>query len=55
MQVYSGSKVVADTGPLGDKASARITAWPAGAWFVLTAYSGVNQASTLRATLTPTN
>ncbi|MYN42046.1 Atrophin-1 multi-domain protein [Duganella sp. FT109W] len=53
MQVYSGGAVVSDTGALGDKASARVT-WPAtGAWFVLTAYSGVNQASTLRATLTP--
>lgn len=52
IQVYTGGKVVADTGPLGDKQSARIT-WPTGGWFILTAYSGVKQASTLRATMTP--
>lgn len=52
IEVFSGAKSVKQTGYLADKESARIT-WPAsGAWFVLTATSGVNQASSVSATLT---
>jgi hypothetical protein len=50
MQLYSGGTMVADTGNLGNGGSASF-AWPAGAWFMLTATSGVNVASSVRAAL----
>jgi hypothetical protein len=50
MQLYSGGTMVADTGNLGNGGSASFV-WPAGAWFVLTATSGVNVASSVRADL----
>ncbi len=53
MQLYSGSTVVADSGNLGNGGSARMV-WPAGAWFVLTATSGVNVESSVRGELSLT-
>jgi hypothetical protein len=52
MIVYSGAKQVFDTGDLTNGNSARLV-WPAGAWIILYATSGINQASTVRADLTP--
>ena len=52
MQLYSGAGVmVADTGGLNNGGSARVV-WPSGAWFVLTAASGVGVPSSVSATLT---
>lgn len=46
--VYSGGTLKFQSGNLGNGESARFV-WPTGAWIILTAYSGVNQVSTVRA------